>query len=89
MKEKDSSGYTVSERILMLFSKNIPYYVGPVGKGSQNGWAEIREEGQILPVEYGTKARHGKNIRAFYHESGQGMYISVRGKGITETVVAV
>lgn len=40
-------------------------------------------------VEYGTKARHGKNIRAFYHESGQGMYISVRGKGITETVVAV
>lgn len=49
LKEKDSSGYTVSERILMLFSKNIPYYVGPVGKGSQNGWAEIREEGQILP----------------------------------------
>ena len=39
----------MSERILMLFSKNIPYYVGPVGKGSQNGWAEIREEGQILP----------------------------------------
>lgn len=49
LKEKDSSGYTVSERILMLFSKNIPYYVGPVGKGSKNGWAEIREEGQILP----------------------------------------
>ena len=50
MKEKDSSGYTVSERILMLFSKNIPYYVGPVGKGSQKRMGrKSGEEGQILP----------------------------------------
>ncbi len=49
LKEKDESGYTVSERIIMLFSNNIPYYVGPVGKGSKNGWAKIREEGQVLP----------------------------------------
>ena len=34
LKEKDESGYTVSERILMLFSSNIPYYVGPVGSGA-------------------------------------------------------
>ena len=37
LKEKDESGYTVSERILMLFSSNIPYYVGPVGSGSKTG----------------------------------------------------
>ena len=49
LKEKDESGYTVSERILMLFSQNIPYYIGPVGSGSKTGWAEIKEKGQILP----------------------------------------
>ena len=49
LKEKDESGYTVSERILMLFSSNIPYYVGPVGSGSKTGWAKIQESGQVLP----------------------------------------
>ena len=49
LKEKDESGYTVSERILMLFSSNIPYYVGPVGSGSKTGWAKIKESGQVLP----------------------------------------
>lgn len=49
LKEKDESGYTVSERILMLFSSNIPYYVGPVGNGSKTGWAKIQESGQVLP----------------------------------------
>ena len=33
----------------MLFSQNIPYYIGPVGSGSKTGWAEIKEKGQILP----------------------------------------
>lgn len=49
LKETDDSGYTVSERILMLFSRNIPYYVGPVGNGSKTGWAVRREQGQVLP----------------------------------------
>ena len=49
LKEKDDSGYTVSEKIVMLFSNNIPYYIGPVGSGSKTGWAEIKEEGQVLP----------------------------------------
>lgn len=49
LKEKDDSGYTVSERIQMLFSRNIPYYVGPVGNGSKTGWAVSREPGQVLP----------------------------------------
>ena len=33
----------------MLFSSNIPYYVGPVGSGSKTGWAKIQESGQVLP----------------------------------------
>ena len=49
LKETDDSGYTVSERILMLFSRNIPYYVGPVGNGSKTGWAVRREQGRYFP----------------------------------------
>lgn len=49
LKEKDESGYTVSERILMLFSFQIPYYVGPLGENSKTGWAMRKEDGRILP----------------------------------------
>ena len=48
LNEKDESGYTVSERILMLFSFQIPYYVGPVSSNS-NGWVKRLEPGQVLP----------------------------------------
>ena len=51
--EKDESGFTVSERILRLFSFQIPYYVGPVTEKSRksggNGWVVRKEEGQVLP----------------------------------------
>lgn len=49
LKEKDESGLTVSERILRLFTFQIPYYVGPVGKNSKTGWVVRRENGSILP----------------------------------------
>ena len=53
LKEKDESGLTVSERILKLFSFQIPYYVGPVSEKSKlnggNGWVVRKEEGQVLP----------------------------------------
>ena len=48
LNEKDESGYTVSERILKLFSFQIPYYVGPVSSNS-NGWVKRLESGQVLP----------------------------------------
>lgn len=51
--EKDESGLTVSERILKLFSFQIPYYVGPVTTKSSrdggNGWVVRKESGQVLP----------------------------------------
>ena len=47
--EKDESNLTVSERIIRLFSFQIPYYVGPVSERSKNGWVQRKEEGQVLP----------------------------------------
>ena len=51
--EKDETGLSVSERILKLFTFQIPYYVGPTsensGKNGGNGWVVRREDGQVLP----------------------------------------
>lgn len=49
LKERDESGLSVSERILRLFSFQIPYYVGPTNEKSKTGWAIRKEQGQILP----------------------------------------
>lgn len=53
LKEVDESGLSTSERILKLFSFQIPYYVGPVSSKSQrdggNGWVVRKEEGQVFP----------------------------------------
>lgn len=49
LQEKDDSGYTVSERILKLFSFQIPYYVGPISEQSKTGWVVRKEEGPVLP----------------------------------------
>lgn len=38
LKEKDESELTVSERIIQLFSFQLPYYVGPIGENSKTGW---------------------------------------------------
>ncbi len=52
---KDESGLTVSERILQLFSFQIPYYVGPVSffihneKYKGNGWVVRKNKGLVLP----------------------------------------
>lgn len=49
LREKDESGYTVSERILKLFSFQIPYYIGPTSTQSKTGWVVRKSEGPILP----------------------------------------
>ena len=49
LKEMDESGRTVSERILQLFSFQIPYYIGPTSKDSKTGWIVRKEEGPVLP----------------------------------------
>ncbi len=49
LKEIDESGLTVSERILKLFSFQIPYYIGPTSEKSKTGWVVRKETGQVLP----------------------------------------
>lgn len=49
LKERDDSGLTVSERILRLFSFQIPYYIGPTSEKSKTGWVVRKEPGQVLP----------------------------------------
>lgn len=59
LKEKDESGLTVSERILKLFTFQIPYYVGPVSADSEkqggNGWVVRKADGMVLPWNYEDK----------------------------------
>lgn len=47
--QRDESGFTVSERIIQLFSFQIPYYIGPTSKNSKNGWVVRKEKGMVLP----------------------------------------
>lgn len=49
LKEKDESGLTVSERIMKLFTFQIPYYIGPTSEDSKTGWVVRKEEGAVLP----------------------------------------
>jgi len=53
LQDVDESGLTVSERIIKLFSFQIPYYLGPLSEHSAenggNGWVVRRESGQVMP----------------------------------------
>lgn len=53
LQDIDESGLTVSERIVRLFSFQIPYYLGPLSEHSAtdggNGWVVRKEPGQVLP----------------------------------------
>ena len=53
LKNKDESGLTVSERIVQLFSYQIPYFIGPTSDKSEksggNGWVVRKEPGPVLP----------------------------------------
>lgn len=53
LRERDESGLTVSERISLLFSFQIPYFVGPLSERSElsggNGWVVRKEGGQVFP----------------------------------------
>lgn len=59
LNQKDESGLCVYERILRLFTFQIPYYVGPVtensGKNGGTGWVVRKEKGQVLPWNFQEK----------------------------------
>lgn len=69
LKEKDESGYTVSERIQKLFAFQIPYYIGPTTEKSAefggNGWVVRKEEGKVLPWNIDQKIDMKKTSEEF------------------------
>ncbi len=49
--QTDSSGKTVSEKIIDIFTFRIPYYVGPLNPHSDKAWL-VRKEGRIYPWNF-------------------------------------
>ena len=65
LKEKDESELTVSERIIQLFSFQLPYYVGPIGENSKTGWVVRKEGGKVLPWNINDKIDMSATSEAF------------------------
>lgn len=65
LKDKDESGLTVSERIIQLFTFQIPYYIGPLGENSKTGWIVRKEKGAILPWNINEKVDMSATSEAF------------------------
>ncbi len=52
LKEKDETGLTIGEKIIQLFTFQIPYYVGPlhINSGEEsNKWVIRKEGGKVYP----------------------------------------
>ncbi|NLL91620.1 MAG: type II CRISPR RNA-guided endonuclease Cas9 [Ruminococcaceae bacterium] len=55
LKEKDSDGYTATEKIKSLMTYRVPYYVGPLNRHSEFSWFERvkgAEEEKIYPWSF-------------------------------------
>ena len=56
LKVKDETGIAVSQKILDVFSFQIPYYIGPlVNNGDNNAWVVRKEEGKVYPWNFEQK----------------------------------
>ena len=63
LSSKDESGLTVSERIVEMFSFQIPYYVGPISYSldekatthRNNVWSVRKESGRVYPWNFEKK----------------------------------
>ena len=73
----------------MLFSSNIPYYVGPVGSGSKTGWANIKESGQVLPWNMEQKIDIEQTSERFITNLIPGMYVPFRRKSLAKAVFII
>lgn len=65
LKERDNSGTTVTEKIMLLMTFRIPYYVGPLNINSQRAWVVRKETGRIMPWNFETKVDVDKSAEAF------------------------
>lgn len=67
LKEKDESGFTVSEKIVQLMTFRIPYYVGPLYKQGEGGYAWVvrQSEGKVYPWNFEQKVDIEKTAEEF------------------------
>lgn len=52
LNEVDDDGFTKKDKVLMVQCFRIPYYVGPLGKGSERSWAVRRSSEPITPWNF-------------------------------------
>ena len=64
LKEKDSSGKSVSDKIMLLLNFRIPYYVGPLNENSERAWL-VREKGRITPWNFEEKVNIEESAKNF------------------------
>lgn len=62
---KDTDGLTPKEKIQSIFAFQIPYFVGPLNRGSSNAWLVRKAEGKILPWNLGEKVDLDASEAAF------------------------
>lgn len=52
LKDEDSYGLTVKDKILKILTFRIPYYVGPLNQHSPRSWMERKNNGVITPWNF-------------------------------------
>jgi CRISPR-associated protein Cas9/Csn1, subtype II/NMEMI len=65
LKEKDDSGISIQEKIELLCTFRIPYYVGPLNEKSKEYWAVRKEGGKITPWNFENKIDLEKSSESF------------------------
>lgn len=70
LQDADGDGLTVAEKISMIFTFRVPYYVGPLKKNPDNRkklnhWLERKAEGKIYPWNFDKLVDHDKCEQAF------------------------
>lgn len=69
LSERDKTGLSVTEKILQLYTFQIPYYIGPLseqhkGKGG-NAWVVRKEDGKVYPWNFEEKIDTKASAEAF------------------------
>lgn len=66
LNEKDESGLSVSDKIIQLFSFQIPYYIGPLFNGGKgNAWVVRKELGVVFPWNINEKVDEKQSAENF------------------------
>ena len=52
LKEKDEKGKSVSEKIIMLLTFRVPYYVGPLNPTHERAWVKRLQIGKVTPWNF-------------------------------------